>query len=54
MDGKIKEIRLFHGGKTLKGDDVAKIIEVSSPVKVLIYTVDTKSLIKAIMGHSVG
>ena len=55
MDGKIKEIRLFHSGKMLKDDDaVAKIMELSSPVKVSIYTVDTESLIGAIMGHSIG
>ena len=55
MDGMIKEIRFFYNGKMLKNDDaVAKIMELSSPVKVSIYTVDTESLIGAIMGHSVG
>ena len=55
IDGKIKEIRLFYNGKMLKDDEaIAKIMELSSPVKMSILTVDTESLIGAIMGHSIG
>ena len=52
MDGKIKEIKLFYNGEMLKDDDaVAKIMELSSPVKVMMYAVDTESLMEAIMSH---
>ena len=55
MDGRIKEIRLFYNGEVLKDDEaIARIMEVASPVKVTIYSVDAESLIGAIMGRSVG
>ena len=54
-DGKIKDVRLFYNGKTLWNDEaIAKIMELSSPVKVSMYAVDTESLMEAVMGHTIG
>ena len=48
-------MELSYHGETIRGDGaVAKMIEVNSPVKVTIYTVDAESQLGAIWGHSVG
>ena len=54
-DGKIKEVRHFYNAKTLRGDEaMAKMTEISWPVKVSMYTIDMESLMEAIMSHVAG
>ena len=51
-DGKIKEVRHFYNAKTLRDDEaMAKMTEISWPVKVSMYTIDMESLMEAIMSH---